>query len=81
MNHWQYRVVLENGDYSIREVWFAKTKGKIKYHSWSSVPTIFMEESLDELLTSYMLIGSALSKPVLEIVKNKDGIEKLKKMK
>lgn len=70
--HWNYRVVKEDGELSIREVYY---KGK-KIEAWAAEPSIVWGVNLEEISQSLELMKLALSKPILHV----DGYQILKRL-
>lgn len=56
---WQYRVVVEAGEYSLREVY----SGGL----WSGDPRPSLGDSLESLKADFTLMAQAFTRPVLEI--------------
>jgi hypothetical protein len=68
-HHWNYRIVKENGDYEVREVYYTKDD---EITSWTtSSKSTLSWDNYKELHGTYKLIGSAFKKPILEVVGNK----------
>jgi hypothetical protein len=69
-HHWNYRIVKENGNYEVREVYYTKDN---EATSWTVSATIILswDNNYEELHGTYKLIGSAFEKPILEVVGNK----------
>lgn len=81
--NWNYRVICKTNNnissYCIHEVYYDKNKKPIL---WSENSTsLYSEENLKNLINNINLIKKALDKPILNLIKNKDGKEFLIELK